>query len=309
LGPCEAASSAGRLRLERALRTREEILNKGSQSSDCGGGLPEYLTHPYWNAQARHHRVATPAAWLFSRLMMYSFDWSFRQPEFSGGLIAAFYAITARLDEHTAGHAVHLASAGQPQETPVTSRMSLNHELRAMLEPGLFQNMQSAVTSQLGKFYASGGYVHHEVELVGFPEVANFCFVLGGQRETPMSTIQDIVTTQPSPLDGGLVFLLPHGESFGQGLTSDVGVVSKLLSEHGAMAKVVVNFATREFLAVRDGAGQWSDVSFQGWQPRQRQWVFESPLIRNSDLVEPEWRLSDMDGLLDGNAFWKLPSP
>lgn len=244
-------------------------------------------------------------SWLFSRLLLYSFDWSFRQPEFSGGLTAAFYAVTTRLDEHTAGYENPLSLTGTGSEPSSGRRMALNDELRAMLEPRLFQNLQSAVTNQLGDLYNSGGFVHHEVELAEFPTVSNVCFVMGGQRETPMSMIQDIITTGSSPLDGGLVFLLPHGQRFGEGISSDLGVVNKLLSEQGAMAKVVVNFATREFIAVRDENGKWSDESFMGWQPRERQWVFESPLIRNSELIEPEWRLSDMDGLLDGNAFWR----
>uniref|UniRef100_A0A7S2RAT7 Uncharacterized protein n=1 Tax=Rhizochromulina marina TaxID=1034831 RepID=A0A7S2RAT7_9STRA len=307
LGPVKASSEAGRLRLEKAISVRELILQaNGGHAGEAqsSASIPQDLAHPYWNSAARRHCAATPASWLFTRLMMYCFDWSFQQPEFSGGLTAAFYAVTSRLDEHTAG-----CSAIPGHQAPGSRNMALNKELRAMLEPGLFGNLQSALTSQLGEFYDSGGVVHHEIELTKFPEVSNFCFVLGGQRETPMSTVEDIVATQPSPLDGGLVFLLPPGQRFGQGLTSDLDLVSKLLSEQGAMAKVVVNFHTREFLAVRDGDGVWSDVSFQGWQPRKRQWVFESPLIRNSELIEPEWRLSDMDGLLDGNAFWKAPRP
>lgn len=81
--------------------------------------------------------------------------------------------------------------------------------------------------------------------------------------------------------------------------------VRRIASARSSTTQVVVDFPTREFLAVRDKNGRWSESSFQPWARGTRQWVFESPLIRHGSLVEPAWRVSDMDGLLDGNAFWK----
>jgi hypothetical protein len=99
-------------------------------------------------------------------------------------------------------------------------------------------------------------------------------------------------------------------------------------SERGAVVYAVVNFETREFLAARKGSGRrgrWVEASFSPWTSTKRQWVFESPLLQPAsaarfneeaddqagttatlEAAAPDWRLVDMDGVLEGNWLaWK----
>jgi len=258
------------------------------------------VAHPYWNSAGRKVAQVSLSCQFMSRLLLYSFDSFFRLPEFLNGVNTAFYAVTSRVEELTA---LSGKAAGTAQQAH-----TLNEELRSMLDPSLFENIESAAHQQITPFLEAGGSVHHEIEVVGLPTVSHLCVVMGGLRESEVSPATYRAITYEasvSPLDGGFVVLVPHSHNFGQGLSSSFSTLHQGVQERGATMKVVINFDTREFLAVRDAEGTWSTSSFEPWQRRTRQWVFESPLVKEGSFVHPEWRVVDMDGILDGNAFWK----
>lgn len=136
-----------------------------------------------------------------------------------------------------------------------------------------------------------------------------------------LSTISTVIASSDSVMAGGTHVLvsralqgeleeeealdLKHALIGGFG-DSALELARRAVNGSGAMLYVCVNYETREFLASKNAlTGEWCKASFEPWRQSTRQWVFESPLLEpGGDLSEPEWRIVDMDGLLDGNAAW-----
>ena len=63
-----------------------------------------------------------------------------------------------------------------------------------------------------------------------------------------------------------------------------------------------------------DATRVWEGSRAEWLAPRRRQWIFETPVMRGGEHVEPEWRIVDMDGIARGGVYWERaaatpPSP
>jgi hypothetical protein len=340
LGPREynwgsqTVSPKGCERLKNALAAREAVLaaldvtdyEAEKQTALAGAGLryvrygsvPPWLgeprqprvhdaarnpRHPHFDPDARKVWQAGVGTSSFSKLIQWSFDPVFNEPDFTDGLAAAFHAVTSRVTAAVASDARH--------ETG----------LEDMIHPKLLASLQDAMGQISGGVSADGGVFHHEIEIVGAPWLSHLTLVCGGQRDMPLSNLSAVVASSNSAMDGGAHVLvtrrleedLRDGDSvdlervmaggFGD---SAVELARRAVDVSGAMLRVCVNYETREFLASKDGrTGEWTKASFEPWRQMTRQWVFESPFFEaGGDLAEPDWRVVDMDGLLNGNANW-----
>jgi hypothetical protein len=157
------------------------------------------------------------------------------------------------------------------------------------------------------------------------PVLSHLCVVLGAQTTTDAvaaaasnrghhrSRRPAAVATSGTPvLDGGVAVVLPagHASPWGLGPVEVAAAAAHALDAGGAMVYASVDFAASEFLVARDGRGprgRWAAQSFRPWQPpATRQWVLASPLLLpNGDgAAPPSWTVADVDGALDGNAFF-----
>lgn len=164
LGPREydwgalTVSPRGRERLKDALAAREAVLaaldvtdyEVEKQTALAGAGLryvrygsvPPWLAeprqplvqnaarnpgHPHFDPDAREVWQAGVGTSFFSKLVQWSFDPVFKEPDFTDGLAAAFHAVTSRVTAAVAGGAQHYM------------------DLEDMIHPKLLASLQDAV--------------------------------------------------------------------------------------------------------------------------------------------------------------------
>ena len=181
-------SAGGRKRLKKALAAREAVIGaldmtdfemeKRAAISGAGlryvryGNVPPWLiepryildmkkkarnpNHPFFNPDARKYYSPGVGTSLFSKLVQWSLEPVFHEPDFSDGLATAFYAV---MNRSTATLTAETSIDTADQKTAHCNGFELDPELKDMLHPKLFNSLHDAISGQVCDSFELNAFV------------------------------------------------------------------------------------------------------------------------------------------------------
>lgn len=273
----------------------ETVLREGPRKQN-----DKALEHEWWRLDSRFRRSPSLAGWVTS----YAASW---MVQYAGVL-----------------------SDGRFEEGAARALEALHDAMSEGDESGLRRfcdaPLATSLTNALAQARDAGFRIEHGVRVLERPRIAWWRIVVGLERSRATWETRDgrtVVVDDWCALDArsriGVLLVLPRGqfepvkEALQSGSVKTVyDAVSTAMDEYTVSVQAAVDFpSVQEALIAYTGDGSkaqdyWAG-STDGFAYTSRQLIFETAVYRAGFAVDqPEWRLLDVDNLLDGGApYWR----